>query len=65
MAVTDDRCRFWQKAQAKRGLTMKKIALVFALAFAFTTGMAAVTVVGHTDQAMAHCGGGSCSPYGT
>ena len=44
---------------------MKKIALVFALAFAFTTGMAAVTVVGHTDQAMAHCRGGSCSPYGT
>jgi len=32
---------------------MKTIALVFALAFAFTTGMAAVTVVAHTDQAMA------------
>jgi len=43
---------------------MKKIALIFALAFAFTTGMAAVTVVSHTDQAMARCGGGSCSPYG-
>jgi hypothetical protein len=65
MAVTDGRCRFRQNGQAKRGLTMKKIALVFALAFAFTTGMAAVTVVGHTDQAMAHCRGGSCSPYGT
>jgi hypothetical protein len=43
---------------------MKKIAFIFALAFAFTTGMAAVTIVGHTDLAMAHCGGGSCSPYG-
>jgi hypothetical protein len=32
---------------------MKKIALVFALAFALTTGMAVVTVVAHTDQAMA------------
>jgi hypothetical protein len=41
---------------------MKKIAFIFALAFAFTTGMAAI--VGHTDLAMAHCGGGSCSPYG-
>jgi uncharacterized membrane protein len=32
---------------------MKKIALVFALAFAFTTGMAVATVVAHTDRAMA------------
>ena len=32
---------------------MKKIALIFTLAFTFTTGMAAVTVVAHTDQAMA------------
>jgi hypothetical protein len=32
---------------------MKTIALVFALAFAFTTGMTVVTVVAHTDQAMA------------
>ena len=32
---------------------MKKIALVFTLAFAFTTGMAVVTVVAHTDRAMA------------
>jgi hypothetical protein len=32
---------------------MKKIFLVFALAFAFTTGMAAVTVVAQVDQAQA------------
>jgi hypothetical protein len=36
---------------------MKKIALVFALAFAFTTGMAAAAVVAHTDQAMADSAG--------
>jgi hypothetical protein len=39
---------------------MKKIALIFALAFALTTGMAVVTVVAHTDQAMAD-GGSSCT----
>ena len=39
---------------------MKKIFLVFALAFAFTTGMAAITVVAHTDQAVAECTGGNC-----
>jgi hypothetical protein len=32
---------------------VKTIALIFALAFAFTTGMAVVTVVSHTDQAVA------------
>jgi hypothetical protein len=32
---------------------MKKIFLVLALAFAFTTGMAIVTAVAHTDQAAA------------
>jgi hypothetical protein len=32
---------------------MKKIALVVALAFAFTAKMAVVTVVSHTDRAMA------------
>jgi hypothetical protein len=36
---------------------MKKMALVFALAFAFTSGMAVVTVVAHTDQAMADSAG--------
>jgi hypothetical protein len=41
----------------KGDTTMKKIALVFALAFAFTTGMAAVTVVAHTDRAMADSAG--------
>ena len=32
---------------------MKQIALAFVLAYAFTTGMAVVTIVAHTDQAMA------------
>jgi hypothetical protein len=36
---------------------MNKIALIFALAFAFTTGMAVVTVVAHTDRAMADSAG--------
>jgi hypothetical protein len=36
---------------------MKKKAVVLALAFAFTTGMAVVTVVAHTDQAMANSAG--------
>jgi hypothetical protein len=35
---------------------MKKMALVFALAFAFTTGTA-VVVVAHTDRAMADSAG--------
>ncbi len=42
---------------------MKKLFLVLALAFAFTTGMTVVTVVAHTDQAMADggsCGGSGC-----
>jgi hypothetical protein len=39
---------------------MKKIAVIFALAFAFTTGMAAVTVIAHAGQVMADCGGGNC-----
>jgi hypothetical protein len=52
---------------------MKNIALIFELAFALTTGMAVVTVVAHTDQAMAYttiitngdqasggCGGAGC-----
>ena len=38
---------------------MKKIAAIFVLTFAITTGMAVVTVVAHTDQAMADCTG-SC-----
>ena len=36
---------------------MKKIALVFVLAFAFTTGMAVVTVVVNDDRAMADSAG--------
>jgi len=47
-------CRFWQSPHVERADTiMKKIAVIFALAFAFTTGMAVVTVVAHTDQALA------------
>jgi hypothetical protein len=36
---------------------MKKMALVLALAFAFTNGMAVVTVLAHADQAMADSAG--------
>ena len=36
---------------------MRNIALVFALAFAFTTGMAVMTVVAHIDRAMADSAG--------
>jgi len=39
---------------AEKGDTiMKKIAVIFALAFAFTTGMTVMTVVANTDRAMA------------
>ena len=41
---------------------MKKIFLVPALAFAFTTGITAVTIFAHTDQAMAD--GGGCTGSG-
>jgi hypothetical protein len=58
MAVTDGACRFWHGLTGTEGDTvMKKIALVFALAFAFTTGMVVVTVVAHTDRAMADSAG--------
>jgi hypothetical protein len=40
---------------------MKKLAIVFALAFAFATGMAVVTVITHTDQAMAAGFDGRCA----
>ena len=39
---------------------MKKIFVVVALTFAFTTGMAVATVVAHTDQAMADCSSAAC-----
>jgi hypothetical protein len=45
-------CRCW-----KGDTTMKKIGLIFATAFAFITGMAVVTVVAHTDRAMADSAG--------
>jgi hypothetical protein len=47
----------------KREAVMKKIFIILVLAFAFTTGMAGVTVVAHTDQAMADgsdCSGSNC-----
>ena len=52
MAVTEPPSQFWQ-AHHQRGIVMKKIFLVLALAFAFSTGMAVVTVIAHTDQAAA------------
>jgi hypothetical protein len=58
MAVTDGYCHFWQAWGCWKGDTiMKKIALIFALAFVFTAKMAVVTVVSHTDQAMADSAG--------
>jgi hypothetical protein len=39
---------------------MKKIFAILILTFAFTTGMTVVTVVAHTDQALADCGSGGC-----
>ena len=38
---------------------MKKIFVILAFAFTFTTGMAVVTVVANTDQVIAD--GGGCS----
>jgi hypothetical protein len=58
--ITDGFCRSWHSPRQIEGLGMKKIALIFALAFALTTGMAVVTVVAHTDQAMADCTGTNC-----
>jgi hypothetical protein len=55
--VTDGLGRFWQHPNRGGELAMKKIALVFVLAFALTTGMAVVTVVAHTDRAMADSAG--------
>jgi hypothetical protein len=40
-------------AVAGKGYVTKKIALLFALVFALTTGMAMVTVAVHMDRAMA------------
>ena len=38
-------------------MTMKKIATIVILTFAFTIGMAVMTLVAHTDRAMADSGG--------
>jgi hypothetical protein len=54
MAITEFLAGSGKVHNHGRGDTiMKKIAIIFALAFALTTGMAVVTVVAHTDQAMA------------
>ena len=39
---------------------MKKLALIFALVFALTAGVAIVSAFTYTDQAMADCNGGNC-----
>ena len=58
MAITELLDSSGKVTTRKRGDTiMKKTALVFALAFAFTAKMAVVTVVSHTDRAMADSAG--------
>ncbi len=47
MAPGSDLTCFWQSAhKQKRGAVMKKIAVILALAFALTTGMALTTAFG-------------------
>jgi hypothetical protein len=41
-------------------MSMKKIFVAMALAFALTTGMAAATVMAHISQAVADCSTGNC-----
>jgi hypothetical protein len=51
-------CRFWQLTLAEMGdATVKKIALIFALAFAITTGITVMTVLADVDLAMASSAG--------
>jgi hypothetical protein len=58
MPVTDNVAQFCKPTYGERGdVIMKKIALVVALAFAFIAKMAVVTVVSHTDRAMADSAG--------
>jgi hypothetical protein len=58
MPVTEPLASSVTNSINKRGDTiMEKIALLFALAFAFTMGMAVVTVVAPTDRAMADSAG--------
>jgi hypothetical protein len=57
MAVRDALADSGKLAPSKMGSIMKRIAVVFALVFAFTTGMAVITVVAHTDRAMADSAG--------
>jgi hypothetical protein len=44
-AVTEVPRQVWQTHQRRGEIIMKKIFLVFALTFAFTTGMAITTVI--------------------
>jgi hypothetical protein len=52
-------CQFWQSefCRGKGDTIMKKIAAVFALAFAITTGITIMTVVADMDLAMADSAG--------
>jgi hypothetical protein len=45
MAFTEAPRQVWQTHQWRGEIIMKKIFLVFALTFAFTTGMAVTTVI--------------------
>ena len=45
MAVTEAPRQVWQTHQWRGEIIMKKIFLVFALTFVFTTGMAVTTVI--------------------
>ena len=42
------------------GMSMKKIFVAMALAFAVTTDMAAATVMAHIGQEVADCSTGNC-----
>jgi hypothetical protein len=54
MVVTNANCRFWQCRSGRRGgHAHKEDSFRFRLTFAFTAGLAVVTVVAHMDRAMA------------
>jgi hypothetical protein len=55
--VTEASGRFWQVRIGERECGHERLAVAFALTFAFTTGMAVVTVVAHTDRATADSAG--------
>jgi len=51
---------FYRFDSDHRWASMTKIFAIMVLAFALTTGIAAVTVKAHIDQAVADCSTGSC-----